>query len=144
MDCALCSRVELIKRGEYPFLIHEFENSYLMLGEHQYYQGYCVLLSKSHHVEMSDIPSPIREKLFTEMMISSDLIKRVFAPKKMNLCSLGNVVEHLHWHFFPRYAEDQNFKNPPWLQMHLFDSAKTTPEMRDVLIKKLQLEIQKL
>lgn len=144
MSCALCERIKKTTAGEYPFLVHEFEHSYLMLGEHQFYHGYCVLVSKAHHKEMADIPSPEREKLFQEMMISSKVIQGLFQPKKMNMCSLGNVVEHLHWHFFPRYADDPLFTNPPWLQMHLFDSAKVTPEERAKLIDCLKAEFRKL
>ena len=141
MNCALCERVKSIQAGNYPYLIHEFAHSYLLLGEHQFYRGYCVLVSKSHHKEMADIPSPEREEIFQEMMASSSLIQKVFKPKKMNLSSLGNVVEHLHWHFFPRYEDDANFKNPPWLQMAQFDDAKVSSEERDRIIARLQLEI---
>lgn len=144
MSCSLCERVKKIQEGEYPFLIHEFENSYLMLGEHQYYRGYCVLVTKSHHKEMSDIPSPEREKIFQDMMTSSRVIQNHFGPKKMNMCSLGNVVEHLHWHFFPRYADDPHFTNPPWLQMHLFNTAHITPDERDKLIDSMKMEFAKL
>ncbi len=134
MTCLLCDRVELLRRNEYPYLIKEFEHSYLLLGEHQFYRGYCVLVTKDHYREMTDVPSPKREGVFAEMMRSSEAIQRVFTPKKMNLCSLGNVVEHIHWHFFPRYGDDPDFKRPPWLQMDRFDGAKVTPEERDRLV----------
>jgi diadenosine tetraphosphate (Ap4A) HIT family hydrolase len=138
MACPLCERVENTKNHLYPYLVHEFKYSYLYLGEHQYYRGYCVLVTKGHFKEMTDIPSGVREEVFQEMMKVHQLIEKVYQPHKMNMCSLGNVVSHVHWHFFPRYAEDENFKNPPWLQMHLFDSAKVTPGEREKLIKKLQ------
>lgn len=144
MNCPLCERVEIIKKGKYPYLIHEFENSYLLLGEHQFYRGYCVLVSKSHHKEMADISSPEREEIFQEMMTSSKVLQNVFSPKKMNLSSLGNVVEHLHWHFFPRYKEDKDFLNPPWLQMHLFESAKVKAQERDELIKEIKAALKVL
>lgn len=144
MKCSLCERVELIANGSYPYFIHEFKNSYLMLGEHQFYKGYCVLISKSHHREMADISSPEREEIFQEMMTSSKLIQTFFMPKKMNLCSLGNVVEHLHWHFFPRYKDDPLLKNPPWLQMHRFDEAKLTPVEAVKMAELLKDELKKL
>jgi diadenosine tetraphosphate (Ap4A) HIT family hydrolase len=143
MECSLCERVNKIKNGDYPYLIHEFKNSYLVLGEHQYYRGYCVLISKSHHKEMADIPSPEREEIFLEMMNSSKLLQDFFKPKKMNLCSLGNVVEHLHWHFFPRYASDPKFTNPPWLQMHEFEEAKVSFEECSDLIQQLKEKLRK-
>ena len=138
MSCPLCDRVKATGKSEYPYLIHEFKNSYLYLGEHQFYQGYCVLVSKNHYREMTDIPKEEQAEIFQEMMKSHEVIQKVFNPKKMNMCSLGNVVDHVHWHFFPRYEDDAQFKNPPWLQMDQFESARVTPEKRDELIKKLK------
>lgn len=144
MSCALCKRVELATENKYPYMIQEMENSFLMLGEHQYYEGYCVLVAKNHYREMTDIPPDIRAEIFKEMMLSHQVIQNVFAPKKMNMCSLGNVVDHVHWHFFPRYETDPNFKNPPWLQMHEFDGAKMTTEEARKVIERLRAEFQNL
>lgn len=135
MSCSMCERVEKTRNKTYGFLIHEFKNSFLYLGEHQYYSGYCLLVSKDHYREMTDIPKDIQAEIFQEMMKSHEVIQKIFKPKKMNMCSLGNVTDHIHWHFFPRYENDENFKNPPWLQMHLFDSAKVTDDEREKLIK---------
>lgn len=141
MSCSLCNRVKLTQEGSYPYLIHEFEHSYLMLGEHQFFQGYSVLVLKEHFREMTDIPSEMREEFFQEMMKASKAIEAAFSPKKMNMCSLGNVVDHVHWHFFPRYAEDPEFFDPPWLRMKLFESAKVTPEQALVNILKIRQKI---
>jgi hypothetical protein len=40
MNCDLCRREELLIKGEYPYLLHEFKHSWWLLGEHQYYRGY--------------------------------------------------------------------------------------------------------
>jgi diadenosine tetraphosphate (Ap4A) HIT family hydrolase len=127
MECSLCNRINLSKEGGYSFLIHEFKHSFLYLGEHQFYPGYCVLVTKQHFKEMTDIPRDIRLEFFDEMTLTSKAIENVMQPTKMNLCSLGNVVPHMHWHYFPRFSSDPNFTNPPWLQMHEFDSAKIHP-----------------
>lgn len=138
MSCALCQRVELTKEDAYPFLIHEFTHSYLYLGEHQFYPGYSILVSKNHYREMTDLPLNIQNVFFQEMMKSHQAIQDAFKPQKMNMCSLGNVVDHIHWHFFPRYKEDKDFKNPPWLQMNQFESAKITHEMAAEVIEKIR------
>jgi diadenosine tetraphosphate (Ap4A) HIT family hydrolase len=144
MTCPLCDRISATATGAYPYLIHEYPHSYLYLGEHQFYRGYCVLVTKTHYKEMTDVPESTRAALFHEMMHAHALIEAVFAPKKMNLCSLGNVVAHIHWHFFPRYAEDPNFTNPPWLQMHLFDEARVPAEERNLLIEKIKAAVTSL
>lgn len=138
MNCPLCDRVEKTRNQTYPYLIHEFKNSYLMLGEHQFFQGYSVLVSKDHYREMTDIPEPKRSEIFQEMMLASKAIELAFNPKKMNMCSLGNVVDHVHWHFFPRYASDPQFFDPPWLRMKEFENAKVSPETALINIQKIK------
>lgn len=137
MACPLCARVSITQVKKYPYFIHEFKNSYLMLGEHQFFEGYSVLVSKEHYREMTDVPRPKRDEIFDELMLASKAIEVAFSPKKMNLCSLGNVVDHIHWHLFPRYKEDPHFFDPPWLRMKEFDHAKVTPEQAKLNIEKI-------
>lgn len=141
MSCPLCERVKLTKAGNYPYLIHEFKHSYLMLGEHQFFDGYSVLVLKEHFREMTDLPNSICTEFFQEMMTASKAIEKAFTPKKMNMCSLGNVVDHVHWHFFPRYANDPEFSDPPWLRMKLFESAKVSLAQAAINIEKIQRAI---
>lgn len=126
MSCSLCERSKLTSAGKYPYLIHEFKHSYLMLGEHQFFPGYCVLVSKTHFKEMTDMPTEMQTEMFQEMMKVSTVLQTHFQPAKMNMCSLGNVVPHVHWHFFPRYSDDPQFKDPPWLRMGQFDAARVS------------------
>jgi diadenosine tetraphosphate (Ap4A) HIT family hydrolase len=142
MSCPLCERIKQTSLGKYPYLIHEYENSYLMLGEHQYYPGYCVVVLKEHHKEMTDIPGPVQEKFFRELMQSSKAIELAFKPDKMNMCSLGNVVPHVHWHFFPRFRADAQFTDPPWLRMQEFEKAKITPEEAQQTIEKIRAALK--
>lgn len=144
MNCILCERIQKSSDGEYPLVVKELKHSFLLLGEHQFYPGYSVLVSKKHYREMTDIPVMERNELFDEMMLAHQAIQNVFAPKKMNLCSLGNVVDHVHWHLFPRYEDEPHFKNPPFLQMQEFERAKVTSlEVREV-IEKLKAEVENL
>ncbi len=140
MNCPLCEKNQQSLNNHSSYLIHDFKHSYLYLGDHQYYKGYSVLVMKDHYREMTDIPENMRLEFFQEMMKSHEVIQKVFKPKKMNMCSLGNVVDHIHWHFFPRYEDDPNFKNPPWLQMHLFQEAKIGPDLVSERIFKIQKE----
>ncbi len=143
-QCPLCDRVIQCQNKSYQYLIHEFKHSYFVLGEHQFYEGYSLLVAKDHYREMTDLPAVIQGEFFQEMMLASKVIEQTFKPTKMNMCSLGNVVPHLHWHFFPRYQTDPDFKNPPWLQMHLFDSAKISPAAAFPLIQKIRAQMELL
>jgi diadenosine tetraphosphate (Ap4A) HIT family hydrolase len=83
-------------------------------------------------------------EFFQEMMLAHRAIEEVMLPSKMNMCSLGNVVPHIHWHFFPRYKSDPNFQNPPWLQMQHFESAKISADSARELMEKLKASVNKL
>jgi diadenosine tetraphosphate (Ap4A) HIT family hydrolase len=142
MNCALCDRVKLTQENKYSFMVHEFKNSYLMLGEHQFYKGYFILVMKDHFKEMTDLPTVIAHEVLDEMLLTSRFIENTFKPTKMNTCSLGNVVPHIHWHFFPRYIDDPDFKNPPWLQMSQFDSAKLAPDEAERMVQDMRTKFK--
>ena len=137
-DCSLCKRVSLLKKGQYPYLIEEWDECYWLLGEHQYYPGYSVLLLKEHAKEVTALPAIRRTKVFEELMMAQERIEAVFNPWKMNVCSLGNVVPHVHWHLFPRYADDALRENPPWLQMQKFSEKSITPTEAASIISKIR------
>jgi diadenosine tetraphosphate (Ap4A) HIT family hydrolase len=42
------------------------------------------------------------------------VVRRLFAPDKINLASFGNMVPHVHWHIIPRWQDDRHFPEPVW------------------------------
>ena len=92
MECSLCDRVKLTSEGKYPYLIHEFPHSYLLLGEHQFFKGYCVLVSKGHYKEMTDMPPFIQTEMFQEMMKVSKVLQRVASCSNIRVHRCSTVV----------------------------------------------------
>jgi diadenosine tetraphosphate (Ap4A) HIT family hydrolase len=43
-------------------------------------------------------------------------LRELLRPDKVNLASLGNMTQHLHWHVIPRFADDRHFPQPIWAQ----------------------------
>jgi diadenosine tetraphosphate (Ap4A) HIT family hydrolase len=43
---------------------------------------------------------------FQDLVRAARALDRVFAPVKMNINLLGNLVPHLHAHLVPRYYDD--------------------------------------
>ncbi len=126
-QCNLCTQLTQWKKGELSNFIFEFENSILILGSHQFYEGYCVLLSKHHAHEMHELRKETRQQMFDELMQATTAISKAFNPLKMNHASLGNIEPHLHWHIFPRYESDPNHKKDPWSNAPLFEKHIPTP-----------------
>jgi diadenosine tetraphosphate (Ap4A) HIT family hydrolase len=78
------------------------------------YPGFCRVIWNAHVAELSDLDEPSRARLMRAVLVVERLLRRVMAPAKINLASLGNQVPHLHWHVIPRYADDAQFPAPVW------------------------------
>ena len=137
-DCDGCKRVEAAKAGSNPHCIAEFENSWLFLGDHQYYRGYCVLMAKAHARELQDMPEKIFMGLAAELMRATRAIDAAFKPWKMNHACLGNLVQHVHWHIMPRYEDDADRFHNPWFNMAAFASKVPEDAEREALVAKIR------
>src|SRR6266700_2545673 len=104
--CVICQRVAIAKRGENPYFIHEFPHSILVVGDHQFHKGYCLLMLKDHVREMHELRPEIARELTDELMQATRGVVKTFDPWKINHSCYGNVVPHIHWHIFPRYEAD--------------------------------------
>jgi diadenosine tetraphosphate (Ap4A) HIT family hydrolase len=125
-ECAMCRRVQKYLKEGSPWLIHEFPNSVLMVGEHQMYPGYSVLVLKDHVRELHDLRSETSAAYYAELMKAGEAVLRAYSPKKMNYANYGNMMPHLHWHLFPRRETDSNWPQPVWTKMSEFDQYRTT------------------
>jgi diadenosine tetraphosphate (Ap4A) HIT family hydrolase len=88
-----------------------------ILGPWQYYQGYCILVARTHATELSQLPDAERVAYLNEMCLLARAIENTFHPRKVNYELLGNQVPHLHWHLFPRYDHDPEVRKPVWLAL---------------------------
>lgn len=140
-SCPLCDTVEQAVREKPLNLIYAFENSILLIGEHQFFPGYCVLVSKLHAREMHDLPESVQTALFQELMIASRAIADEFRPRKLNLASLGNVVPHVHWHIFPRYDSDPDHLSHPWLHSQEFAKFRPTAESIGEIARRIRARL---
>jgi diadenosine tetraphosphate (Ap4A) HIT family hydrolase len=89
-----------------------------VLGTDQYYTGYTLVIARRHATELYHLPDSESTAYFQDMLRVARAIDRAFSPRKMNYELLGNTVAHLHWHLFPRYADDPNPNRPTWEHPH--------------------------
>lgn len=139
--CAICNRIKQIQTEGNPALIYEFPQSYLILGDHQYYPGYCVLIYKAHVRELHELSSEQQDALNHELMQATLAIVKTCSPWKINHACLGNVDEHIHWHIIPRYLNDPDHRKQPWLHAAEFDSHKGDDDTRQELIRRIRSNI---
>jgi diadenosine tetraphosphate (Ap4A) HIT family hydrolase len=113
-QCGICAGIETIRAGKAPNLIAELEHSYVVLGDAQFYRGYCILLGKHHARELFELPRDEALTLADELRSVAEAIHNVTRPLKLNYECLGNLEAHVHWHVFPRYAsEEEKFRRAP-------------------------------
>jgi len=146
-DCLICERIALIKKGNNPHFVIELDSTYVVLGDHQFYKGYTLLLSKIHTPELHLLPSKFKQKLLMEVSIVGEAVYKTFYPNKLNYELLGNEVQHIHWHLFPRYLDDPNISMPVWTtNKRIRNSNKymPTPQQLNLYKKGLLKEIKLL
>ena len=55
-----------------------------------------------------------RQQLLHESCVLSEAMNELFAPDKLNIAALGNVVPQLHIHHIARYESDPAWPKPIW------------------------------
>jgi diadenosine tetraphosphate (Ap4A) HIT family hydrolase len=105
--CPLCSPAA-------EDLVHRDQHLRVILVDDPDYPGYARVIWNAHVAEMSELAPADRQRLMRAVMLVETVQRRVLAPHKINLASLGNLVPHLHWHLIPRHADDAHFPQPIW------------------------------
>jgi len=114
--CGICPLIDRIKAGTFRDFIAELESCYVILGDRQFYRGYCVLFAKLHATELYLMSADTARLLFDEMRLVAESIAAVVKPWKMNYECLGNSEPHVHWHLLPRQETetDEMRRGPIW------------------------------
>lgn len=119
-DCSICSFIAKLRTEGDSRFVYEFDKSWLVLGSHQYFRGYCLLLYKQHVRELHELDRPDYLQLSQELYLASQAIAKAFQPWKLNHACLGNQDQHIHWHIIPRYETDPDHTQHPWLHSSEF------------------------
>jgi len=138
--CEICQRIERFT-PENPYLVAELETGYAVLADNQFYDGYTIFLAKRCVPELHELPRDERTRFLDEMAQVAEAVFRAFAPRKLNYELLGNSVSHLHWHLFPRYADDPNPRWPVWSN-EAFVQASRTAEVDPAKLAALRSKLQ--
>ena len=64
--------------------------------------------------ELLDLGEDDRTRLWREIDVASQVLREQFAPDKINIASLGNVVSQLHVHVIARFKDDAAWPKPVW------------------------------
>lgn len=65
-------------------------------------------------VEWIDLDENQQAELTREIARTSRVLQEVFAPHKLNIAALGNLVPQLHVHVIARFRDDIAWPRPVW------------------------------
>lgn len=114
-DCLICERIRQIQAQTNPYFVAELNTGYVVIGDHQFFRGYTLLLCKQHVSELHQLEPGFKVAFLEEMSLVAQAVFESFHPAKLNYELLGNTDSHLHWHLFPRHHDDPLPKLPLWL-----------------------------
>ena len=114
--CGICDALDTIRAGGHPRLVAELETGYVVLGDDQSRRGWTLLMCKRHATELHELDGPFKTQFLADLALTAEAVWRAFSPVKLNYELLGNAEPHLHWHVFPRFADDPDPAAPIWLR----------------------------
>jgi diadenosine tetraphosphate (Ap4A) HIT family hydrolase len=141
--CGICALIERAA-SRFEDFIAEFPRSWLILGDAQFYRGYAVLLAKRHVNEIHLMPRGEAHELLDELLAVGKALSAVVHPLKLNYECLGNQEPHVHWHVFPRFAEDPMRLAPVWLRPESERKLALPDDDSRALIASLRVELARL
>lgn len=106
MSTIIHKRVELARVGHNPMVIARMASGWAVLGDHQFFRGYSLLLPDPVVPTLNDLPRDRRPQFLLDMVALGDAIVAVTKPLRINYEMLGNTEVALHAHLFPRYASE--------------------------------------
>lgn len=140
-DCLICERIKLIREDNNPLFVQELTTGYVVIGDYQFFHGYTLFLCKEHKQELHQLKPDFRKEYLWEMSLVAEAVFNAFKPKKLNYELLGNTDHHMHWHIFPRHANDPLPNRTVWniaKEVRNAESAKPDDSTLERLKKELK------
>ena len=127
-QCLICDRIGKIRKGTNPYFVRELETGYVVIGDHQRFEGYSLLLCREHATELSQLAPDFRSAFLRDMAVTAEAVQNAFHPDKLNYELLGaGIGRHMHWHIFPRRKGDTPAPGPVW-QVRDMNDDRYLPE----------------
>lgn len=120
MRCVFCKLLE--KKGN--TFISNMSVSTAFLNLNQNFHGRAIVVFKKHATDIMELSTEEMNRFASDMRKIAKAVKKSLKPGKLNYAILGNKVEHLHWHIYPRYKNDGRWGKSPWADGERFLAEK--------------------
>lgn len=95
-------------------LVGQFDLSLLLISHDANYPWLILVPKRENITEIFQLEPEDRQQLLHESCVLSQAMTELFAPDKLNIAALGNMVSQLHVHHIARYQSDPAWPNPIW------------------------------
>jgi len=95
-------------------ILGRFPLCYLLLMQDANYPWFILVPDRDGIREIHHLHEQDQQQLLRESMCLSRALEQAFAPDKLNIAALGNVVPQLHVHHIVRYQSDPAWPAPVW------------------------------
>ena len=99
---AIADHVAAANAGALPRAVCRLPSGWVVMGETQVREGYCLLLADPVAGCLNDLGGARRAAFLADMAAVGDAVLAVTGADRVNYGLLGNVVPELHAHVFPR------------------------------------------
>jgi diadenosine tetraphosphate (Ap4A) HIT family hydrolase len=125
-------RVELARRGQNPFVICRVKSGWLVIGDVQPLEGYCLLLADPVVESLNALDEAERTQYSLDTIRAGDAVLALTDAYRINYETLGNSEPALHTHIIPRYRSEPEEKRgrPAWVG-HGWRTARKFDPVRD-------------
>jgi len=126
--------VEAAREGVNPRVIRRMTSGWAVLGSHQFFPGYSLLLPDPVVPHLNAMTIDARARFLQDMTLLCDAVLRVTGGVRINYEMLGNLEPALHAHVFPRQADEpEEWRTKPPLSApvdqpeYAFDAQRDAP-----------------
>jgi len=92
----------------------ELPLSRLLLMQDARFPWLVLVPRRANMREIIDLAPPDQAQVFAEITQVSHILQREFAPDKLNIGAIGNMVPQLHIHLIARFTTDAAWPKPVW------------------------------
>ena len=110
MASVIEQKVESARASQNPQVIAKMESGWVMMGDTQPLEGYCVLIADPIVPSLNDLSEGARIAYQRDSALVGDALLRVTGAARINYETWCNLDPKLHTHIVPRYRDEPEAK----------------------------------
>lgn len=125
MSTVIHERVALANDGKHPNAIIRLKSGWVVAGDTQPLDGYCLLLSDPVAPNLNSLNEAERAQYCLDMIRVGDALLKIKGAARINYETWGNLDPALHTHIVPRYLnEPEDKRTKPAITVYDWKNAK--------------------